>query len=69
MLGGREHARHHKHAHNSVFVVFEMRRRRGGHIRHQNRHFYCPPQDLIRSGQNFQIKFASYCQPNWSEIF
>ena len=53
MLGGREHARHHKHAHNSVFVVFEMRRRRGGHIRHQNRHFYCPPQDLIRSGQNF----------------
>jgi len=43
--------------------------------------FYCPPQDLIRSGQNwsdpnhpirsnqnFQIKFASYCQPNCSEL-
>jgi len=43
------------------------------------RGLYCPPQDLIRSGQNwpdpirsdqnFQMKFASYCQPNCLEIF
>ena len=41
VLGGREHAGHHKHTlvkhtHKGVFVVFEMRERRGGRIGHQN---------------------------------